>query len=258
MAMKYPLPDPSPYDTDKGAHPHYLDNYARYVGRLRDRPVTLLELGVRRGGSLLMWRDYLPYGTIVGIDIDSVRVDDPTGRVQIYQGEQQDTALLDRIAAETAPDGFDCIIDDASHLGQPTRISFWHLFVHHLKPGGVYFIEDWGCGYFESFMDGMSYRPQPVGYSWYERTLNQLHASRVGQSGGLRRVISALRRRAIRKSFGSHHRGTVGVIKQLIDECGIEDITHPEWGIGNPRQSSIDHMRITLGHAVIVKSRLGE
>jgi hypothetical protein len=34
---------------------------------------------------------------------------------------------LDRIAGERAPDCFDIIIDDASHIAEFTKISFWHL-----------------------------------------------------------------------------------------------------------------------------------
>src|SRR5438309_8699047 len=54
-------------------------------------------------------------------------------------------------SGETAPEGFDVIIDDCSHIGELTRISFWHLFEHHLKPGGLYVIEDWSTGYWDSW-----------------------------------------------------------------------------------------------------------
>jgi spermidine synthase len=51
------------------------------------------------------------------------------------------------VARKTAPEGFDIIIDDASHFGDLTKIAFWHLFDNHLKPSGLYVIEDWGTGY---------------------------------------------------------------------------------------------------------------
>src|SRR5687768_6430550 len=44
------------YDTDKAGHTHYLRNYEEHFAPLRDREVRLLELGVKEGGSLLMWR----------------------------------------------------------------------------------------------------------------------------------------------------------------------------------------------------------
>ena len=49
--------DASNYDTDKAAHTHYLRNYEEYFRPLLDRDVRLLELGVLKGGSLLLWRE---------------------------------------------------------------------------------------------------------------------------------------------------------------------------------------------------------
>ena len=138
------------YDTDKAGLTHYLRNYEHYFGGLRDREVRLLELGIKEGGSLLLWRDYFERGLIVGSDINPVKLGDPTGRVRAYEGEQQDTEPLDRIARENAPDGFDIIIDDCAHIGVLARASFRHLFDNHLKSGGVYVIEDWGTGYWDS------------------------------------------------------------------------------------------------------------
>lgn len=107
-----------------------------------------------------MWKDYFPKGTIAGLDIDPVHIDDPTGRIYVYKGSQQDTKVLKKIAGEIAPTGFDVIIDDASHIAEYTRQSFWYLFKDHLKSGGLYFIEDWGTGYWDKWPDGKYYAGQ--------------------------------------------------------------------------------------------------
>jgi len=198
------------YDTDKS--PRYLGNYERYFRPLINNPICILELGVFRGGSLYLWRDFFKHGTIVGLDANAVSIDDPTGRIRFYQGLQQDTDLLDRIRLECAPDGFDVIIDDASHVGELTRISFWHLFENHLKPGGIYVIEDWGTGYWDSFPDGKSFTP--------------------GEN---------------------HHAGMVGFVKELVDECGMGDITHPQLGRNPKRDSRIERMEVCHGQIFIVK-----
>jgi SAM-dependent methyltransferase len=106
-----------------------------------------------------LWRDYFPHGTIAGLDVEPQGGERAEDRLRMYQGRQEDTALLSRIAAEVAPDGFDIVIDDASHIAAPTRTSFWHLFNHHLKPGGLFAIEDWGTGYWERWPDGRTWRP---------------------------------------------------------------------------------------------------
>ena len=103
------------YCTDK--QPSFLAVYESLFAPLRERPVALLELGIHHGGSLLMWRDYFAQGSIAGLDQHHVPVDDASGRIRTYQGQQQDSVLLDRIAVEMAPEGFDIVIDDASHFG---------------------------------------------------------------------------------------------------------------------------------------------
>lgn len=131
----------------------YLDNYEKWFAALRDQTIRLLELGVDRGGSLLLWRDYFLHGAITGLDASlPLLIGDTSGRVQVYQGMQEDTTLLDRIGRERGP--FDVIIDDCSHIAKLTRMSFWHLFERHLQPGGLYIIEDWGTGYWDSWPDG--------------------------------------------------------------------------------------------------------
>ena len=124
-----------------------------------DRPVKLLELRVRTGGSLALWRDYIPNGMIAGLDVEPRSVGRIDDRITVFKGRQEDTPLQSKIAAEVAPDGFDIVIDDASHIAAPTRASFWHLFDHHLKPGGLFAIEDWGTGYWERWPDGKAWRP---------------------------------------------------------------------------------------------------
>ncbi|MBI5148835.1 hypothetical protein HZA33_04090 [Candidatus Pacearchaeota archaeon] len=138
-------------------HEEVLRVYERLFTPLAEKPIKLLELGVLSGRSLLLWRDFFIKGTIVGLDREKVQIKDSTGRIRVYQGLQQDTRLLDKIAKEVAPEGFDIIIDDASHIAELTRISFWHLFNNHLKNGGVFIIEDWCTGYMSKWPDGKKY-----------------------------------------------------------------------------------------------------
>jgi SAM-dependent methyltransferase len=145
------------YDTDKVPN-GYLRTYDRIFEPLIDRPVRVLELGVRSGGSLRLWRDYFPNGIIAGLDVEPLPSEPNGDRIRIYQGRQEDTSVLSKIAVEVAPDGFDIVIDDASHIAAPTRTGFWHLFDNHLKPGGVFAIEDWGTGYWERWPDGRAWR----------------------------------------------------------------------------------------------------
>lgn len=247
--------DASRYDTDKAEHPHYLQAYEEYFRPLLNNDIRLLELGVYKGGSLLLWRDYFEQGLIVGLDLDPIKLNDPAGRIRIYQGMQQDRELLDRIAQENAPQGFDVIIDDCSHIGELTRISFWHLFDNHLKPGGIYVIEDWSTGYWDSFFDGvaLSYQPK-LGFSPALFRIRSTLAHLQRRAPSLNRLLRPAKRLFNRKQFHSHDYGLVGFVKELVDECGMSDITRPDRGTPPYRPSKFKEVRILPGQVFIVKA----
>lgn len=183
------------YDSDKT---HYLQWYDPVFELLVNQKITLLELGILKGGSLLMWKDYFELGLIVGIDLTLPKDFTPDARIKIFKGDQIDTRFLGKIAAETAPGGFDIIIDDASHMGEYTKKSFWYLFENHLKPGGIYAIEDWPTGYYEDWPDGKS-----LDFTSYAQ--GRVEISKI--------------------PFPNHSFGMVGFVKQLVDEQAAGDVT---------------------------------
>jgi hypothetical protein len=247
------------YDTDKAEHAHYLRNYEEYFRPLLDRDIKLLELGIYRGGSLLLWRDYFQKGLIVGLDLQELKIEDETGRIRTYLGMQQDTQLLDRIGNENAPQGFDVIIDDCSHIGELTRISFWHLFDNHLKPGGLYVIEDWSTGYWRQWFDGVSYDYRPnlnfKKTSFKLRAaISRLQKSRIAERvSPMGKLLELAKRVFNRRQFHSHDYGLVGFIKELVDECGMADITRADRGTPPYRPSKFKEMKIASGQVFIVK-----
>ena len=179
----------------------FLTEYEHLFAGLRYQPVRILELGVQTGRSLLIWRDYFPSAVVVGIDIDpepEIIAGDP--RIHFLRGSQDDQATLDAAGAISGQ-GFDIIIDDASHIGKLTRGSIYHLFPRWLKPGGIYIIEDISAAYTGLVLDGAPFEEV--------------------ESDG--------------PTFPSHQNGMVGVVKQLVDQAfgvpgkrsalGIERIT---------------------------------
>jgi SAM-dependent methyltransferase len=224
------------YGSDK-IESGYMPVYAKLFQPLVSQPVALLELGIFKGESLRLWRDYFPRGTIVGLDIKPIVMDDPEGRIHVYRGAQEDTALLSRIAHEHAAAGFDIIIDDASHLACPTRIAFWHLFEQHLKPGGIYVIEDWGTGYWGDWPDGAMYQPRP----WLTR-----------------KVLGVMKRLGLLHSIPqhTHSHGMVGLVKELVDEQGAADLTRRRRSGRSGRRSKFKQLLIVPGMVVVIKADL--
>lgn len=243
--------NPTGYGLHEGKASYLAGNYEWCFAPLVGKEIKLLELGVLKGASLLFWRDYFENGTIVGIDSNPVLIDDPTGRIHIYQGYQQDTALLDRIAREQAPDGFDVIIDDCSHIGRFTRISFYHLFQNHLKPGGLYAIEDWGTGYMDSWPDGRRYRPNIL-YPRKDCLLGSLACSLGRLSRHFPRLAGFSFKWFTGLKIPSHTYGMVGFIKELLDAYFTGEI--PKSGSGRYRYYEISQVKINKGIVFIRKS----
>jgi hypothetical protein len=138
-------------ESDKGttirwAH-NYTSAYERWFEPIRDEPIRLLEIGVcdpaAPGASLNAWYEYFPKATIYGFDIvDAHRFDND--RITTFVGDQSSPKDLAQLAESSGGD-FDVIIDDGSHHAAHQQISLAALF-GHLKPGGLYFIEDLQVG----------------------------------------------------------------------------------------------------------------
>jgi hypothetical protein len=146
--------------TDKWSH-GYTSYYSYHLKPYRWKRCRILEIGVggyetrRPGGSLRLWRDYLPRSVVVGLDISEKDVDlGPS--VRFVCGDQTDERALEE-AVEALGGPPDIIIDDGSHLRGHARDSFTYLFPL-MSPGGVYVIEDLHTSYVRSYGGG---RPAP-------------------------------------------------------------------------------------------------
>ena len=74
----------------------YLDVYDAITAPWIDKEIKLLEVGVYQGGSLKLWRDYFPRGTIVGIDRKLPQHFQRGGRIQVFEGSQADKEFLSK------------------------------------------------------------------------------------------------------------------------------------------------------------------
>jgi hypothetical protein len=230
------------YDSDKIAS-HYLKRYDLILEPWLYKKIVLLELGIYKGGSLLLWRDYFPMSTIVGIDINLPKDFKPNDRIHVFEGSQADHQFLSYVANTTAPEGFDIIIDDASHIGELTKAAFWHLFDKHLKPGGLYVIEDWSTGYWDDWPDGKKLNLEKYSQSKFKRSHFWLVLLKVF---GKLQLVTPMRR------MRCHDYGMVGFIKQLIDEQAAHDVTRESPKGKSKRESKFENI-IIMPSLVFIK-----
>lgn len=120
-------------------------------GRL-EQPLRILEIGVWRGGSLGMWRDYFgPDAVIYGVDIDPESATQGVTDGLIRIGSQTDASFMRDVVDEMG--GIDIVIDDGSHVSHDviqTLRNTWPL----LADGGRYFIEDLHTSYWPAWGGG--------------------------------------------------------------------------------------------------------
>lgn len=133
--LKYPISKIlEQYETDKVGHHGYGETYDELFSKFdRQAELSILEIGIQKGGSLLAWQDYFPNAKITGVDI--VDVIKPE-----YRSEKINYVFSDIKDWQTA-ETFDIIIDDGSHFADDVRFVIDH-FVSKLRPNGVMIVED--------------------------------------------------------------------------------------------------------------------
>lgn len=129
---------------DKGTVHSYIPFYQVLFEGYRKNTVNVLEIGIYRGVSLLMWdKFFYNSNKVVGVDISldwvHQRVFDyakVNNKLQILQHDATRESVLDIVS-----DNYDIIIDDGSHILQD-QLKAFDLFKDRLNDGGLYVIED--------------------------------------------------------------------------------------------------------------------
>lgn len=126
------------YGTDK-VKSGFCGFYHGLLAGSRESVAKVLEIGVLRGASLRMWRDYFPNATVHGLELERTGFANEE-RMVVHQGDQASRPSLNRLIARIGT-GFDLIVDDGGHTMEQQQVSLAALFPH-VRPGGLYVIED--------------------------------------------------------------------------------------------------------------------
>jgi len=190
--------------------PGLVEQYAQFfAGREDFQPQNMFELGLWDGGSAIFWHECFKPEKHVGIDIQP-KADTPC--LQRYRAESGVNGTLKTFwstdqtnqkrlveIVQTEMDGpLDLVIDDASHLYRQTKASFEALFPL-VRPGGIYIIEDWAWGHWQSF--------QGENHPWRDEIpLTRLITELVEIAGAHTHLITSI---DVRQGFTAVTRGPV-------------------------------------------------
>lgn len=122
--------------TDKGTTHSYIEAYEELFAPYRHQEISLLEIGIERGASLLLWAKYFEGSRITGIDLNPKLI---LPEVCIHPHIQlvfaDATQEIDNLST------YDIIIDDGSHHVED-QLQTFNLLYSRLNSGGIYVIED--------------------------------------------------------------------------------------------------------------------
>jgi predicted O-methyltransferase YrrM len=137
----------SEHGTDKGGPKSYVEEY--YEGKFlnfQEKKITLVEIGVRSGASLCLWKNYFSKKSkIYGVDnlndknINNIPINSEwiSGEnVEYIVGDAYDKSIRDKIIGD-----IDILIDDGPHTFE-SHVKLLELYVSKMKKGGIIIIED--------------------------------------------------------------------------------------------------------------------
>ena len=135
--------------TDKDTFHSYIELYEQLLAPFVDKAITLVEIGIQYGGSMLLWQDYLPKAKFIFVDnVNSVHPKildhlDPDRAWILFEDAYNDIGAekVSDIAWSWPSGGIDFIIDDGPHTLQ-SQIDFLRLYLPSLNEGGIALIED--------------------------------------------------------------------------------------------------------------------
>lgn len=203
----------------------YYKKYDDFLNHHNIAPKAILEIGTFEGESTKILSEAFPDSQILSLDIQMRPIDFSTCKNVTYkQADQINQDQLVPLITNHFPKGIDLVIEDASHFGYFSKLTFDIIF-KFVKPHGAYFIEDWGTGYWDDWLDGSNFQnfPQLPHYN------------------------------NIPKRIPSHDFGMVGFVKSLVD------LTH-EGSIKNKFQdkstfsSRIEVLEFGEGVCMVLKS----
>ena len=136
-------------------HSNYFDIYDEVFEKYKDKKITLVEIGVTNGGSLMMWREYFgDNANIIGIDFNPSAKKWEDYGFKIFIGDQSDSNFWSNFFSEVGK--IDILVDDGGHTNQQQIMTFDSCY-KNIKDDGIIFFEDTHCSYLKEFGNPSKY-----------------------------------------------------------------------------------------------------
>jgi len=123
------------YNTDKYRLGYYEHFYEKNFKKYLKNPINILEIGIRGGGSIEMWRDHFhPDSNVYGGEIENFT---PIENTTCYKMDMYSPEALNLFEDSY----FDIVIDDGPHTYE-SFVSVITKYYSKIKKGGILVVED--------------------------------------------------------------------------------------------------------------------
>jgi cephalosporin hydroxylase len=133
------------YGTDKGEPKSYIDEfYQKTFEPFSDEEITLVEIGIRSGASIKLWREFFSKANIIGIDNLQDHNDNrtPINKDWISDGVKFiDFDAYSEKIFDILKTNIDILIDDGPHTLE-SHIKLLEMYIPKMNCGGMIIIED--------------------------------------------------------------------------------------------------------------------
>lgn len=133
----YRLYDHRTYCDRELTHCYISQFYERFFHQFRDQKIDLFEIGVHKGGGILLWHNYFSHATIHGVDHEDVLAPEAKqlNNFTFYHGSSYNKQFVSQLG------NYDFIIDDGTHA-VADQVFVIQQYYDKLKSGGYIIIED--------------------------------------------------------------------------------------------------------------------
>ena len=166
--------------SDKGTQHGYQRFYYPIFKNLELSPIRLLEIGVKDGKSMKIWKTFFKNAEhIYGLGYKNYQtreVEKIDDHMTLFMGDQSSTNFLEKMIS-LSDGNFDIVIDDGSHVPSHVITSFEVLW-KTLKPGGYYVIEDIETSYWKKSASVYGYKltNQPSVIDYFTNKISDVNA----------------------------------------------------------------------------------
>jgi hypothetical protein len=128
---------------------NYFAVYDRLLAPYRGKPTTIVEIGVKDGGSLELWRKFFgDQARIIGVDLTPAAAEMRVKGFEVYIGDQSDPKFWHEFFAEVGQ--IDVLLDDGGHTNKQ-QITTVECALPFIRDGGLILTEDTETSYNEYY-----------------------------------------------------------------------------------------------------------